>query len=339
MSGSSPAVRARRAAEPFSRRVTSSDSSSSRKSACGSCCWRARVSRSGRVARSWPSLRVRRCRLRSGLTGSARVIGRPFIVDLTVLAGPARCRGPGGMPGPRRPRSPRRLAAAGAVAARSRGLVPGAAVGLRVLPAVAGGRGWPAGEDVVQQAGEAVLFGALAVQGGLVAGELVAQRGDGVVCGGQLRGGGGELGGMPLLVLLAGAGSIRAGLPGGGHGGVALGAGGGEGLFCFGDPGCGCPAFVVQGTVGVAGTLLGVLACGGLCFHRGDGLGGGGAGLGGVQLGGVPGDRLGGGLGAGLPDLGGGLGADCLGLRFGGLKVAGRGELAAEGGELVQRGG
>ena len=191
----------------------------------------------------------------------------------------------------------------------------------------------------MQQAGEAVLFGALAVQGGLVAGGLVAQRGDGVVCGGQLRGDGGELGGMPLLVLLAGAGSIRAGLPGCGHGGVALGAGSGDGLLRFGDPGCGCPAFVVQGSLGVAGTLPGVLACGGLGFGRGEGLDGGGAGLGCVQLGGVPGDRLGGGLGAGLLDLGGGLGADGLGLRLGGFGVAGRGELAAEGCELVQRSG
>ena len=151
--------------------------------------------------------------------------------------------------------------------------------------------------------------------------------------------GGGELGGMPLLVLLAGAGSVGAGLPGCGHGGVTLGAGSGGGLVRFGDLGCGCLAFVVQGTIGGAGPLLGVLACGGLGFGRGDGLGGGGAGLGGVQLGGVPGDRLGGGLGAGLLDLGGGLGADCLGLRFGGLEVAGRGELGAEDGELVQRGG
>src|SRR6266568_3737926 len=214
MSGSSPAARARRAAEPFSRRVTSSESSSSRKSACGSLFCRARVSRSGRVARSWPSLRVRRCRLRSGLTGSARVIGCPFIADRACAGMPAGCRGPGG--GARadagRPRSPRRgVAAAGAVAARSRRLVPGAVVGLRVLPAVAGGRGWPAGEDVVQQAGEAVLPGALAVQGGLVAGELVAQPGDGVVRGGQLRGRGGEGGGVPLLVLLADAGGVSAG--------------------------------------------------------------------------------------------------------------------------------
>src|SRR5208283_3438475 len=307
MSGSSPAARARRAAEPFSRRVTSSQSSSSRKSACGGWFCRARVSRSGRVARSWPSLRVRRCRLRSGLTGSVRVIGCPFIAD-------AGCAGDaGGEPG-----SPR-LAAAGAVAGRFRGLVPGAAVGVGLVSAAAGGRGWPAGEEVVQQADGLVLLGALAVQGGLGASELVAQRGDGVVRGGQLRGrggelrgGGGKLGGMPLLVLLAGAGSVRAGLPGGGHDGVTLGAGSGGGLVRFGDLGCGCLAFVVQGTIGGAGPLLGVLACGGLVVGRGDGLGGGGAGLGGVQLGSVPGDRLGGCLGAGLLDLGGGLGADCL---------------------------
>jgi hypothetical protein len=49
--------------------------------------------------------------------------------------------------------------------------VPGV-VGVRVLSAARGR--WAAGEDVVQQAGEAVLLGALAVQGGLVAGELVA---------------------------------------------------------------------------------------------------------------------------------------------------------------------
>src|SRR5271165_1423886 len=307
MSGSSPAVRARRAAEPFSRRVTSSDSSSSRKSACGSLFCRARVSRSGRVARSWPSLRVRRCRLRSGLTGSARVIGCPFIAGWRVLAGPVPRPGRGAAG---RPRSSRRLAAAGGVAGRIRRFVPGAAGGVRLLPAVAGGRGWPAGKEIVQQADGLVLLGALAVQGALGAGELLAQRGDGVVRGGQLRGSGGEVGGMPLLVLLAGVGSISAGLPGCGHGGVTLGAGSGDGRLRFGDPCCGCPSFVVQGTINVAGTLLCVLACGG-------------AGLGGVQLGGVPGDRLAGGLGAGLLQLGGGLGADRLGLRLGGLKVAG----------------
>ena len=190
----------------------------------------------------------------------------------------------------------------------------------------------------MQQADGLVLSGALAVQGGLGAGELLAQRGDGVVGGGQLRGSGGELGGMPLLVLLAGAGGVSAGLPGGGHGGVTFGAGIGGGLFRFGDPCCGGLAFAVQGTIGVAGTLPGVLACGGLGFGCIEGLGGCGAGLGGVQLGGVPGDRLAGGLGAGLLQLGGGLGADGLHLGFGGLKVAGCGELAAEDGELVQRG-
>ncbi|MGZ6827403.1 MAG: hypothetical protein ACXVGH_11460, partial [Mycobacteriales bacterium] len=168
--------------------------------------------------------------------------------------------------------------------------MPGSAGGLRLLPAAAGRRGWPAGEEVVQQADGLVLLRALAVQGALGAGELLAQRGDGVVRGGQLHGSGGELGGMPLLVLLAGAGSIRAGLPGCGHGGVTLGAGSGGGLLRFGDPGCGCPPLIVQGTINVAGTLLGVLACGGLGFGRGEGLGGCGAGLGGVQLGGVAGD-------------------------------------------------
>jgi len=230
------------------------------------------------------------------------------------------------------------VAAAGAVAARSRRLVPGAVVGLRVLPAVAGGRGWPAGEDVVQQAGEAVLLGALAVQGGLVAGELVAQRGDGVVRGGQLRGRGGEGGVVPLLVLLADAGGVSADCLGCGQGGVTLAAGDGDGLFCFGDPGCGSPAFVVQRAAGVTCEFFGMLAGGGLSFHRGDGLGCCGAGLSSVQLGGVPGDRLAGGLGAGLPDLGGGLGAHGLSLRFGSLGVAGRGQLAAEGSELVQDG-
>ena len=159
-----------------------------------------------------------------------------------------------GVPGPLRGGRGHRgrgVAAAGAVAARGRRLVPGAVVGLRVLPAVAGGRGWPAGEDVVQQAGEAVLPGALAVQGGLVAGELVAQRGDGVVRGGQLRGRGGEGGVVPLLVLLADAGGVSAGCLGCGQGGVTLAAGDGDGLFCFGDPGCGSPAFVVQRAAGV----------------------------------------------------------------------------------------
>ena len=192
MSGSSPAARARRAADPFSRRVTSSDSSSSRKSACGSLFCRARVSRSGRVARSWPSLRVRRCRLRSGLTGSARVIGCPFM----VLFSWCRCRAA-------------RRAGAGAVPAAAVIAVPGGggrccrAGSFRsgVVGGLRAGRVLAAGDEVVQEAGEAVLLGALAVQGGLGAGELLAQRGDGVVRGGQLRCGGGELGGVPLLVV------------------------------------------------------------------------------------------------------------------------------------------
>ena len=109
----------------------------------------------------------------------------------------------------------------------------------------------------MQQAGEAVLLGALAVQGSLVAGELAAQPGDGVVRGGQLRGGRGEGSVVPLQVLLAGASSIRAGLPGGGHGGLPLGAGRGDGLLRFGDPGRGGPAFAVQGMASVAGLLPG----------------------------------------------------------------------------------
>ena len=128
-----------------------------------------------------------------------------------------------------------------------------------------------------------MLLGALAVQGGLGAGKLVSQRGDGVVRGGQLRGSGGELGGMPLLVLLAGAVGVSACCPGGGQRRVALGAGGSDGRLGFGDPCCGCLAFVVQGTISVAGSLRGVLACGGLGFGPGEGLGGCGAGLGGVQ--------------------------------------------------------
>ncbi len=143
---------------------------------------------------------------------------------------------------------------------------------------------------------------------------------------------------MPLLVLLADAGGVSAGCLGCGQGGVTLAAGDGDGLFCFGDPGCGSPAFVVQRAAGVTCEFFGMLAGGGLSFHRGDGLGCCGAGLSSVQLGGVPGDRLAGGLGAGLPDLGGGLGADGLSLRFGSLGVAGRGQLAAEGSELVQDG-
>ena len=59
MPGSSPAARARRPADLASRRRDSSARMSSRKSACGIFCWRARVSRSGKVASIWPSLSAR----------------------------------------------------------------------------------------------------------------------------------------------------------------------------------------------------------------------------------------------------------------------------------------
>src|SRR6266566_9302024 len=70
MAGSRPALRARSVMEPASRRVTSSDRTSCRKSAWGMLFWRARVSRSGKVAVSLPSLRDRRVALRSGPSGS-----------------------------------------------------------------------------------------------------------------------------------------------------------------------------------------------------------------------------------------------------------------------------
>jgi hypothetical protein len=48
------------------------------------------------------------------------------------------------------------------------------------VPGVRGGGRLADGDEVAQEAGEPVLFGAFAVQGGFGAGELVAQRGDGV---------------------------------------------------------------------------------------------------------------------------------------------------------------
>ena len=247
-------------------------------------------------------MRVRRCRLRSGLTGSARVIGCPFIADLL-------CWRAGAVPWPGRGARAVREAA---VTAAARG---GGRCRCRPQPRVrARGRRRRAGAASSLPAGTAgllvrmscsrrdglVLLGAFAVQGGLVAGELVAQRGDGVVRGGQLRGGGGEGGVVPLLVLLAGAGSIRAGCPGCGQGGVTLGAGGGDGLFCFGDPGCGCPAFVVQRRPAsrarcsacrraAASASIAVMAW--AAAARASAA---------SSLGGVPGGRLAGGLGAGL---------------------------------------
>ena len=166
-----------------------------------------------------------------------------------------------------------------------------------------------------------VLLGAFAFEGGLGAGELSAQGGDGVVRGGEPGGGGGEFGGVLLPVPLAAA--FRAAAR----------------VFRGGDGGRGGGALAVAFPGGAAGEFFGLLACPGLGFHLGDGLGGGGAGLGGAELGGVPGRCAGGGPGAGLFQLGCGLGADCLGLGFGGLGVTGRGELPAEDGELVQRGG
>ena len=62
-----------------SRRVTSSARTSCRKSAWVMCCWRARVSRSGRVSSICPSLSAFRVARRSGLTASVMVavIGCP----------------------------------------------------------------------------------------------------------------------------------------------------------------------------------------------------------------------------------------------------------------------
>ena len=58
------------AAELVSRRVTSSASTSSRKSAWARCCWRASASRSGRVSSILPSLSCAQHLLESPLTGS-----------------------------------------------------------------------------------------------------------------------------------------------------------------------------------------------------------------------------------------------------------------------------
>ena len=158
----------------------------------------------------------------------------------------------------RLPRSSRCLAAAGG-AARAGSFRSGVVGGLRA------GRVLAAGDEVVQEAGEAVLLGALAVQGGLGAGELLAQRGDGVVRGGQLRCGGGELGGVPLLVVPAGAGGVAAGVLGCGQGGVAFGAGGGDGVL----GGC---ALVLQGAGGGVGGGLGVLLDGAQDADDGGGI-------------------------------------------------------------------
>src|SRR5713101_4992764 len=97
LAGSRPAFLARRAMDPASRRATSSDRTSWRKSAWGMLCWRARVRRSGRVAVSLPSWRARRVAVRSGvLRWQADGLGGcgPGLAGQAALT-PARGRGSG----------------------------------------------------------------------------------------------------------------------------------------------------------------------------------------------------------------------------------------------------
>src|SRR5712691_2249112 len=135
MAGSRPAFLARSAMEPASRRATSSDRMSWRKSAWGMLCWRARVRRSGRVAVSLPSLRARRVAVRSGPIGSVSGdMGGPFGDRRWAGAagggpcprrgsGPAAAAGPGGGPGCGRPGGGRGSGAGGrAAGATGRGL-------------------------------------------------------------------------------------------------------------------------------------------------------------------------------------------------------------------------
>src|SRR5271166_5778018 len=96
--------------EPASRRATSSDRISWRKSACGMLCWRARVRRSGKVAVSLPSLRARRVAVRSGPSGSVSDDMGVFLPGEGGWAG----RGQGRLIGGPCPRSGLGLAAAGA---------------------------------------------------------------------------------------------------------------------------------------------------------------------------------------------------------------------------------
>jgi len=172
----------------------------------------------------------------------------------------------------------------------------------------------------VQQADGLVVGGAFAVQGLLSVGGLFAQRGDGVAGGVQPGGDGGERAGVLAGVVVTGAGGVAADGIGGGERVVAVTAGATGFLPCGGQRG------------------LGVFSCPGLLVQPGDRFGGRGTGLGGVQFGGVPGGCLPGGLGAGLLDLGGGRSADSLGLRLGGLRVGGGGQLLADGSQGVQRG-
>ena len=74
MSGSSPALRARRAAEVVSRLVTSSDSTSSKNSAWPMFLDLARARRSGRVSRQRPSFTWRSTPLSSAETVGTGVV-------------------------------------------------------------------------------------------------------------------------------------------------------------------------------------------------------------------------------------------------------------------------
>ena len=74
---------------------------------------------------------------------------------------------------------------------------------------------------------------------------------------------------MPLLVLLAGAGGVSAGLPGRPWRRHAPARASAVALFCFGDLCAAGLAFAVQGTHGVAGTLPGARRARRLRLHRG----------------------------------------------------------------------
>ena len=157
--------------------------------------------------------------------------------------------------------------------------------------------------------------------GRLCAGERVAQRGDGVVRSGQPRGGGGEGGIVPPLVVLADAGGVTAGRLGRGRRRHAR-----AGAVRACPPSASRlrqPGVRVQRAAGVtAGASArrraralsaSIAARAWAAAARGSA----------ASSSAACRARLAGGLGAGLPDLGGGLGADGLSLRFGSLGVAG----------------
>src|SRR5271165_7100457 len=289
MAGSRPAFLARSAMEPASRRATSSDRISWRKSACGMLCWRARVRRSGKVAVSLPSLRARRVAVRSGPSGSVSDDMGVFLPGEGGWAG----RGQGRLIGGPCPRSGLGLAAAGAgPGGLSRWPGGGPGGGRAVAGAGSGG-----GTGLVSEMALVVALEVELVFGVLGAGAPgVGQGLDGVQLGGA--GGGRRVaftGGVGADVVVFGAG-VGFGLPGpadlgagvvAGLGGSAQrgfpggvrGAGLGEGL---GDGGVGFPADLDD--LG-AGVVAGGLRAG----IRGVGVGAGG--VGGFQrgLGVVPG--------------------------------------------------